>query len=296
MKYYSLLLLVLFSFNLKAQDLDDLLNDATKNNTEVTTATFKSTRIILGHSIERMQKGQLDFRISHHFGKLNSGSYNLWGLDGPAAIHLSLEYGIADWVMVGAGRGNYEKTYDGFVKFSLLRQSKGEKNMPVSVSLLSTVAYNSLNKPQLGFHIYEWDRFSYVGQVLIARKFNERLSVEINPTLVHRNLVDTELDPNDVFSIGTGLRFKLLKRVSFNAEYYFVYKPLPDYQSMKIHDPLSLGFDIETGGHVFQLFISNSDPMIEKGFITETTGNWADGGIHFGFNISRVFSLKRTPK
>ena len=275
---------------LMGQDIDELLEEATGSSTEYAYATFKSTRIISGHSIERMQEGQLDFRISHRFGELNQGAYEFWGLD-QASIHLSLEYGITDWLMFGIGRGNYEKTFDGFVKFSIFRQSKGERNMPVSISYLSTLALNSLKwdgPEKLPF----WNRTSYVHQLLVARKFSERLSLELNPTFVHRNLVATELDPNDLWALGVGGRFKLSKRVSVNFEYYYVVPPLHDYQSKKTYNPLSVGFDIETGGHVFQLHVTNSVAMIEKGFIGETTGNWLDGGIHFGFNISRVFTLK----
>jgi len=269
------------------QDIDQLLEEATE--TDYITATFKSTRIINGHSIERMPEGQLDFRISHRFGQLNSGAYNLWGLD-QANIHLSLEYGITNWVMAGIGRGTYEKTFDGFLKFSILRQSKGKRNIPVAVSYLASAALNSL-KWDKAEDLYFWDRISYVHQLLIGRKFNERFSLEINPTFVHRNLVATELDPNDLFSLGAGARLKLTKRISFNIEYYYVIPPRNDYQSTVTYNPLSVGFDIETGGHVFQIHITNSLAMIEKGFIGETTGEWLDGGIHIGFNISRVFAL-----
>jgi hypothetical protein len=133
---------------------------------------------------------------------------------------------------------------------------------------------------------------SYVHQLLIARKFNERLSLELNPTYVHRNMVSTEMDPNDVFAAGAGMRFKLTKRLSLNAEYYYVIPPQHNYRSEKTYTPLSIGVDIETGGHVFQLFFTNSVAIIEKGLIGETTGNWLDGGVRFGFNISRVFALK----
>ena len=293
MKNIVLALLVLFSLNVHAQDIDQLLEQATNSGTTYTSATFKSTRIILGHSIERMPNGQLDFRISHHFGQLNTGFNNLYGLDGPASIHFSLEYGITNWLMVGAGRGNYEKLYDGFLKFSLLRQSSGDRVMPVSVSLLTSAAVDSRLASTFGHPVNFWDRNSYVFQALVARKMSERLSLEINPTIVHRNIVATEVDPNDVFSVGTGMRFKLTTRVSFNVEYYYVYRPLRSYQSLKTYNPISAGFDIETGGHVFQLFFTNSNAMIEKGIITETTGNIRKGGIYFGFNISRVFALKK---
>ncbi len=275
----------------KGQDLEKLLDESTGNGVNYVSATFKSTRIVNGHSVERMSEGQLDFRISHRFGQLNTGAYNLWGLD-QANIHFSLEYGITNWVMVGVGRGTYEKTFDGFTKFSILRQSTGERKMPISVSYFTSMAVNTLKWEVPNTTLPFWDRTSFVHQLLIGRKFNERFSFELNPTFVHRNMVATELDPNDLFSMGAGARLKLSKRVSINVEYYYVLPPMNDYRSQKTYDPLSVGFDIETGGHVFQLFLSNSLAMIEKGFIGETTGNWADSGIHFGFNVSRVFALK----
>lgn len=287
---FCVICIIASSVHLRAQDIDQLLEESTGSSTEYTTATFKSTRIINGHSIERMPNGQLDFRISHRFGQVNTGSYNLWGLD-QANIHFGLEYGITDWVMIGIGRGTYEKTYDGFLKFSILRQSKGDQNMPVSLSYFASSAINSLKWTGTG-KLDFWNRVSYVHQLLIARKFNERFSFAINPTFVHRNMVDTELDPNDIWAIGSGMRFKITKRFSLNAEYYYIIPPIHDFQSEQTYNPLSIGIDIETGGHVFSIMATNSLAMIEKGFISETTGNWKDGGIHLGFNISRVFSLK----
>jgi opacity protein-like surface antigen len=275
---------------LKSQDIDQLLNEASGSTKEYTSATFKSTRIVSGHSVERMPGGQLDFRISHRFGEVNGGIYEYFGLD-QANIHFGIEYGITDWLMAGIGRGTYEKTYDGFLKFTILRQSKGEKAMPVSLSYFTSAAVNTLRWTGPG-DLNFWDRVSYVHQLLIARKFNERFSLEINPTYVHRNMVPTELDPNDLFAAGAGARFKLTKRLSLNAEYYYVIAPSNDFRSTKTYNPLSVGVDIETGGHVFQIHFTNSLAMIEKGFIGETTGNWIDGGIHLGFNISRVFALK----
>jgi hypothetical protein len=285
------LLLFLILASGKAQDIDAMLEEATGSSTDYTTATFKSTRILNGHSIERMQNGQLDVRIGHRFGEVNSGAYDLWGLDQSANIFLGLEYGITDWVMIGISRSKYDKIYNGFLKFSILRQSKGERNMPVSLSLLTSCGYSTLKWDKEG-SLNAWDRMSYVTQLLVARKFNERLSLEINPTYVHRNMVDTEMDPNDIFSAGAGLRFKLTKRFSLNAEYYYVIPPRHDYRSIKTYNPLAIGVDIETGGHVFTIMLTNSVAMIEQGFIGETTGDITNGGIHLGFNISRVFALK----
>lgn len=276
--------------NVNAQeDLMNMLEEETGEQTDYTTATFKATRIMNGHSIERMPQGQLDFRIHHRFGLISGGAYEFWGLD-QANIHLGLEYGITDWLMAGVGRGTYEKAYDGFIKLSPLRQSKGARNMPVSVSLFASTAMTSVKWADPERTNYFSSRLSYAFQVLVARKFNQRFSAQITPSLVHKNLVPTELDPNDIFALGFGGRIKLTNRISFNAEYYYVFKN-NDYLSEPIYNPLSIGFDIETGGHVFQLIFTNSVAMIEKGFITETNGKWGNGDIHFGFNISRVFML-----
>jgi hypothetical protein len=241
-----------------------------------------------------MPPGQLDFRISHRFGTLNTGAYNLWGLD-QANIHFSLEYGILKWLMIGVGRGTYEKTYDGFAKFTILRQSTGAREMPVSLSAFSSVAINSLKWTDPARTNYFSSRLSYVAQVLVARKISPTFSFQLTPSYVHRNMVPTELDPNDLFAIGAGGRMKLSKRISLNAEYYYVANP-KDYMSQQIYNPLSVGVDIETGGHVFQIILTNSVAMIEKGFIGETTGSWTKGDIHLGFNISRVFNLKKQKK
>jgi hypothetical protein len=283
--------LLIFSGAFAQDDLMNMLDKNTPPEINYTSATFKSTRVMNGHSVERMPPGQLDVRISHRFGTLNSGAYNFFGLD-QSNIHLSLEYGILKWLMVGIGRGTYEKTFDGFAKFTILRQSSGARIMPVSVSALSSIAVTSVKWTDPGRKNYFSSRLFYVQQLLIARKISQSFSVQIAPTLVHRNLVATELDPNDLFAVGAGGRIKLTKRISLNAEYYYMINPGKDL-SQKFYNPLSVGFDIETGGHVFQLIFTNSLAMIEKGFIGETTGNWGKGDIHFGFNISRVFTLKQ---
>jgi opacity protein-like surface antigen len=285
-------LLSLLTLGIFAQD--DLMNILDKNTTKetnYTTATFKSTRVLNGHSIERMPAGQLDVRISHRFGTLNSGGYNFFGLD-QSNIHLGLEYGITNWMMVGVGRSEFEKTFDGFAKFSILRQSTGAKEMPVSVSVVTSIALKTLKWPDQTRTNYFASRLAYVGQVLIARKISQELSIQLTPAYLHRNLVATELDPNDILAIGAGARLKLTKRISLNGEYYYIANPKKNF-STQIYNPLSLGFDIETGGHVFQLFFTNSLGMTEKQFLGATTGSWKKGDIHFGFNISRVFTLKK---
>ena len=285
------LIFVLCSIPTKSQDLDALLDKESKPQTSFATATFKSTRIINGHSVERMKKNQLEFRVSHRFGEFNAGSYNLWGLD-QGTIHLALEYGITDWLEVGIGRSTYEKTFDGFGKFSILRQSSGAKSMPIHLSYLTSTEVVSLNNnPAMQNDIFS--RMSFIQQILIARKLNESLSLQLTPTYIHRNLVPTELDMNDLFACGMGGRYKLSKRIALNVEYFYVYRANASSLPVKYHNPLSIGIDIETGGHVFQIMVTNSQAMREGGFIGKTTGSWSDGGIRLGFNISRVFSFNK---
>lgn len=288
--------LLLISFQSNGQDLDSLLATSTQPQTVYATATFKSTRVVNGHSIERMKKNQLEFRVSHRFGELNTGSYNFWGLD-QGTIHLALEYGLTDWLEVGIGRSTYEKTVDGFGKISLLRQSSGVSNMPIQLSyLLSTEYIGSKLNPN---YTNGYSRSSYIQQILIARKFNDNLSIQLAPTYIHRNLVPTELDKNDLFSMGLGGRLKLSKRISLNIEYFYVYRGnesalnSPNSGTTKYYNPLSIGVDIETGGHVFQIMLTNSLAMREGGFIGKTTGSWSNAGLHLGFNISRVFSFTK---
>ncbi|HLO82537.1 MAG TPA: DUF5777 family beta-barrel protein [Chitinophagaceae bacterium] len=288
-----LILLLTMPFELWAQDpnLLDMLDkeEKAKPVTDYTTATFKTTRLINAHSIEQLKGGVLDVKISHRFGTLNDGFYELFGLDN-ASIRIGGDYGITDWLMVGLGRSSFEKQYDGFMKVKLLRQSKGAKTMPLSLSGFAGIYYNTLKWADSSRDNYTTSRFNYVFQLIAARKFSEGFSLQISPTLVHYNLVPRATDPNDLLSVGIGARQKLSKRVSINAEYYY---QIPGYKLEGSENALSLGIDIETGGHVFQLIFTNSTGIAENQYITKTNGRWQDGDIHFGFNIARVFTLKK---
>jgi hypothetical protein len=268
------------------EDLLSLLGD--EETTDYATATFKTTRIINMHSVENVANGVLDFRISHRFGFINTGPYEFFGLDG-ATLRLGFEYGVSDRLMVGLGRSSNNKAFDGFYKFKLLRQSTGKKNMPISVSLFSSIVMNTIKWAEPERENYFSSRLFYTHQILIARKFSDGLSLQLTPTLVHRNLVETAAEKNDVISIGVGGRQKLTKRTSINAEYFYV---LPNQLAERYVNSLSVGFDIETGGHVFQLHFTNSTGMVEPTFVGETVGDWLNGDIHFGFNVSRVFTVK----
>lgn len=257
--------------------------------TEYAAASFKTNRVINLHSLESTSAGILDIKISHRFGFINGGIYELFGLD-QASIRIGADYGITDRLTIGFGRSSYQKTYDGFIKYKLLRQSTGLKNMPVTVALLGTMAITTLKWEDPNRDNLFSSRLYYTTQLIIGRKFSNAISLQLSPSLVHRNLVATYEEKNNVFALGFAGRVKLNKRLSINGEYIYVF---PNQLADGFRNSLSIGFDIETGGHVFQLHFTNSTSMIEKGFITETVGKWADGGVHFGFNISRVFTIKQ---
>jgi opacity protein-like surface antigen len=255
------------------------------------TASFKTTRVVNGHSIENVAPGTLDFKINHRFAPLRQGFYDLFGLDG-ATIRFGFDYGITDRLMVGFGRNSYEKVLDGFVKYKLLRQSTGKRNMPVTLCYLADIQVKTERFSDPVRENKFAQRVYYTHQLLLARKFSAATSIQVMPTLVHRNLTVSPDDKNDVLAIGFGARQKLTKRLAINIEYYYV----PDGQvATDYKNSLSLGLDIETGGHVFQLHFTNSTQMSYKGFITETRDPWfnSDGlaGIRFGFNIARVFTI-----
>ncbi|MVN74976.1 hypothetical protein GO988_01410 [Hymenobacter sp. HMF4947] len=270
------------------QQLNHLATDSLRR--EYVEATFKGTRVINGHSIETPGAGSLVFLISHRFGTLNSGAYEFFGLD-QATIRLGLEYGLTDRLAVGVGRSSLEKTFDGFLKYKLLRQSTGVGALPISVTLLATSALSSLKfvaPPERS----TTSRFTYTYQALLARKISPSLSVQLMPTLLHRNYVDLSRDQNNVYALGGAVRQKLTKRLALTGEYYYL---LPGATADDFRNALAVGFDIETGGHVFQLHFTNAQGMIEKFFIPQTTGNFFKGDIFFGFNISRAFQLHSKP-
>lgn len=254
---------------------------------------FKSSRVIMSHSLEMLGKGVLDFRILHRFGLVNKGIKEFFGLD-QASIRLGLDYGITDDLMVGVGRSSFKKELDGFVKFRALQQSTGRNASPLSIvlaggSTINTLPFTDPTRPKTFT-----SRLAYYGQIIAGRKFSNNLTLQIIPTFLHQNLVNTTRDPHDVLSLGFGGRMKLSKRVSLNVDYYYIFDK--NQSPPTIYNPLSIGFDIETGGHVFQLHFTNAVGMNERAFLTETTNNWGKGDFQFGFNIMRAFQLKKKNK
>ncbi len=290
MDWLNKVFIFLFSFSLtySQSNLESFLEPVGDN--YFTTSTFMSTRIINGHSIEMFAPSALDVRISHRFGALNTGFYELFGLD-QATIRMGLEYGLSNSIMIGIGRSSYKKNYDGFFKYSIYRQN-GKQNIPFSLVFFSSVSIESLRKNQDNYPFL--GRVSYCNQLLVASKLNDKLSIQLMPTFIHRNMVQSPYFFNDVYLLGSAIKYNVTKSTSLNVEYYYriTEKDGVLINQNQFYNSLSIGLDIETGGHVFQLHITNSLPMYEVGFLTETNQSWGEGGIHFGFNISREFTLK----
>lgn len=267
--------------------------------TEYAFATFKGTRAINLQSPELPAKGVLQYIFIHRFGSFNNDYfYNNLGMN-TAEVALQLDYGVTDWLNLGLSSGTASpRTYSGFVKFKLLRQSKGARVMPFSLVGYSSLTWNN-ERYNLEVPYNETDRLSFTNQLVIARKFSKRFSMEVVPTHVHFNLVSLASESNDIFSIGTAARFKLTKQLGLSVEYIYQTNPLEtslhtlgsEIVMQTNQNVLSAGIDIETGGHVFQIFLTNSRGIADPYTIAQTPGTWKEGDIHLGFNISRVFTL-----
>jgi hypothetical protein len=292
-KAVTALIAIVLGLKGEAQDTTDLLQQLEVQPTgkEQVYNAYKSSRVIMSHSLEMLAPGVLDFRILHRFGRVNQGIKEFFGLD-DASIRLGFDYGISKNLTVGIGRGSYRKELDGFLKWRLLQQSSGAQQLPISLVLVggSTIITAPWSVPNPKFKFGH--RVGYFMQLLAGRKFNESLTLQVMPTFLHRNLVPNSREPNGFFAVGVGGRLKMSKRTSLNLDYYYLTQR-PGARNQ--HHPLSIGIDVETGGHVFQMHFTNAVGMNERVFLTETTNSWGKGDIQFGFNISRTFQVKKKP-
>src|SRR5688572_15325002 len=273
---------------------DDLLSELeadTEKETVYTFATFKGTRLDNGHTIETKNAGSLEFIFAHRFGAINGGWYEMYGLD-EALVRLGLDYGITDRLSVSIGRNSFDKTMDGYLKFRAVRQRTGASAFPFSVTTLVGGAYkfSPKNNSDVSDDFENIDRLSWTGQALIARKFSTNFSFQLMPTYIHKNAVVESEEENDQVALGLGGRIKLTKSLALTTEYYYNFSMK---ENSPYYNPLAFGIDIETGGHVFQLILTNAVGLTERAFITETRDDFWDGDIHFGFNVTRTFQLKK---
>ncbi|WP_425237243.1 DUF5777 family beta-barrel protein [Ulvibacterium sp.] len=283
MRKLSILIIVLPFFAFSQED--DLLGEINNVNTQGTyeIAAFKGLKIVNFESTKMVSKKQLFFVVSHRFGSIKTGIEDFFGLD-QAVTRLNFIYGISDGINIGISRSSFQKTYEGSLKLRLLRQQAG--GSPFTIVLFSNILMNtSLEEDILPGLKFE-HRLSYSTQALISKKLNKNLSLQLAPTFFHDNLVAFDGQENSQYAIGIGGRHKLTKRWSINIDYGL---HLNRATNSHFKNPLSIGFDLETGGHVFQLHFTNAQPMNTNTFLGQATGDWGNGDVFFGFNLSRVF-------
>ncbi|MEY8761298.1 DUF5777 family beta-barrel protein [Chryseobacterium tongliaoense] len=277
----TLLLLSMLSSAL-AFSQEDLLKDidTIKTNTENSQPAFKALQIVTGQSTKLSAKNEWYIVVAHRFGDISTGFKNFFGLD-DASTKLGVIYGATDWLSLNLSRETNQKTFELGGKYRLLRQND---SFPVDVVGYNVMAINTdLDKDNYP-HLQFGDRLSYLTQALISRRFSDDFSLQLTPSYVHKNLYEPNIEDKNQFLAGLGGRYKISKRISINAEYFVNFDNHSFYKN-----PLSLGMDIETGGHVFQLLFSNSQLNSDIGYLTNATGNWGKGHIYFGFNLYRVF-------
>ena len=282
-----LLYIILITPLIGQDDLLDILEDDSSKPV-IVESSFKGTRVVNAQSLELPRPKILQFMIQHRFGSIENGFYDLFGMD-YATIRFDFNYGLTERLSFGVGRSSLDKIYDIFVKTKLLRQSSGTRSFPVSVLLYSDIGIDTKRKSENDPAVKDeyLNRLLYVNQLIIGRKFNRSLSLEILPTLIHRNLVPTNQDDHDLVSVGIAGRYKLSNRISVNADYFI---PLGD-RTENYQNSLAIGVDYETGGHVFQVMIANSQGPYEYTFIENANGDFSTGTLYLGFNISRAFTL-----
>jgi hypothetical protein len=297
MKKIATLILCFFGFSAFAQtdllSMADSMDAAAPAIKSYASSAFKGTRLINFPTVEIMGKRALDFRIQHRFGPFNSGAYNAFGLDGGACIRLSFDYGVNEWLQVGIGRTSVDKLADVSFKIKPLRQTSDNK-MPISLTWQSSMNYTFMKRTVSGVDMYPYavNRISYSNSLVIGRRFSDRLSLQLHGFWIHYNIVEKHDDKNDMLAAGISGRFKITKRWAITFEYaHRLNKYTNDATFDSFYNPIGIGFDLETGGHVFQCHFTNQFGMNEAQYIPYTGDNFFNGGIRLGFNISRVFAI-----
>ena len=282
MKKITLLLFFVSIISYSQDDLLDELDAQVKIDSSVTSA-FKALKIVNIESTKLAAKNDFYFVIAHRFGSVKGGFKELFGLD-QSTIRFSFIYGVSDKLNFGISRSSFNKTYDFTTKYKLVQQK--DNGFPFTIVGFNSLAINT-GIDSDNYTSFEFKhRLTYLSEILISRKINQNVSLQISPIVFHENYVQNISQENTQFAIGGGGRYKLSKFVTLNLDYAY---HLNRADNSFYNNPLSLGFDIETGGHVFQVHFTNSQPMYDAGFLTNTTGDWSDGDFFFGFNLSRVF-------
>jgi hypothetical protein len=297
MKKYLFLLILSGSMLSAYAQTDSLMHEMnSKTGNEPIIAAFKSDRVILSQTTTMVKKYNLDFKVAHRFGDIggtDGGAKIFWGLDNSSDIYIDFDYGISDRLNIGFGRSKYEQLLDLQLKYALIQQTSND-NVPFSVSILAKTGFTPYKVATAVFNKYG-NRFSYIGQAIVSRKFSSKFSLQLSPTVLLRNVVNAPADEKSMFALGAAARLKLTKRFGVVADYYKVFSAYRrETTAANFYDPLGLGFEMETGGHVFTLTFVNAKAIVENNFIPNSTSSWTKGEYRFGFTISRMFSFKKS--
>ncbi len=290
---FFLLLSVVLTMKVSAQEVDSLLNSLSKDEKfNKVESTFKATHIVLSQSTETQKKRDLDFRIRHHFGDIGGefgNSHTLWGLDVASDLFIGFDYGVTDKLTIGIGRSKHDELFNFLVKQKLLQQKTD--GMPLNLTLFAQLGLVAREPFAANEFVNYSDRLTYLIQPIFSRKFSSSFSFQAMPALLIRSKTVGLADPENLLSLGFAGRVKLNKRLSFVAEYTLVNELSRNDLVAELYNPLGIGLEIETGGHIFSLNFMNSEYINENSFIPSTKKSWKDGGVRFGFTISRNFSL-----
>jgi Membrane bound beta barrel domain (DUF5777) len=292
LKKLGFLTLLLFVNNIFSQD--DLLKDIDSEASQEVTSAFKSLKIINFESTKLVAKKELFLVIAHRFDYIKNGFDNFFGLDN-ANTQIKFAYGLSDKITLQASRDGFGKTYDLSAKYLLINQKTN--GFPFTIVGFNSIAVNSEMKEDRFPNLKFSNRLAYTAQLLVSRKFSDKLSLQIAPTFFHENTIEDINDSNNViilpnpqdnsqYMIGLGGRYKLTNRLSINADYGL---HLNRAKKSIYKNPLSIGMDLDTGGHIFQMHFTNAKAMHETGFMGRTSGDWGKSEIAFGFNLIRVF-------
>ncbi|MEJ7779909.1 MAG: DUF5777 family beta-barrel protein [Daejeonella sp.] len=289
-----LIVLLLLVHKSDAQNMDSLMNSISSGqDTQAVTASFKSSRLILSQTTTMVKKYDLDFKVIHRFGDIggaDGGSETLYGFDNSSDIYIGFEYGISDRLNIGFGRSKFEQLLDLQLKYALLQQ-KEKDGSPVSLSLLAKTGFTPYKVQTTIFDNYG-NRFSHFIQAIVSRKFSSSFSLQVTPGVLFRNVVLGSGDEETLFSTGIAGRYKFTRRFGIVADYYLISSDYrKDNPNMSFYNPLGLGIEIETGGHVFTMNFANSKAISENNFLPNSTSSWGKGQYRFGFTISRMFKL-----
>lgn len=310
MRISGLLIFIFIFFNAAYAQEDEFIESMHDQGKKKVYNTFNGMRLINVNTTKTLEKGKLDFLITHRFGNISGGFHSLWGFDNAANIRLAFNYGITDKLMVGVGRSKVREHIDGFVRYRFIEQK--EKGVPVSVAFQGNTAFSPMKSlvlysesvsedPPTDFQKWE-HRLSYTSQLIVGTKLSPYLSLELAPTFVYRNYVpsvrlsngEVISDENELFSLGAGAKVQVSHTVSIVLDYFHTFsnyrKKIEEDGLGSYYPPIGIGVELKTGGHIFFLNFTNSVGIIENDIIPYTHSSWEEGDIKFGFTISRKFN------